>query len=328
MHNATSEILNRIQRDRKMKSAGWMNLTRNLHRTLACGAVLWMATSGFAYEGIVTPLYVGNTAPVLDERGQPMRGSNRPSESAGRCRVELRTMTTGVILPPTVDGEAHPYNPLVSPASVGGMGQNAARSDSGIFCMVFPHRLPAGVRIFARVYNAPTVEAASFYVDSAPAVVPTSATSMRLTFGEPRPMDTRDIDADGLINSWEKSLGTADRLTPDYDGDGITDLNEMLAGTEANNADSLLAIRSVHRESESMARTSGTGRYHPLRVRFQSVPGRSYQLELLSSLTGEEEALPIGDIVTAGDEETELEMLVELPEDARISILRVRLVTE
>ena len=285
--------------------------------------------SGFIsplYDGIISPLYVGNVVPALDQNGRPLAGSNRSVDAARRSRVEIRLAADGVINPPTPAGAPHPCNPLVTPTSVGGMGLNAAESDSGLFCMVYPTRLVPGTKIFARAYNAPTVAEASFYVDSRIAVARSNGTSLIVVFGEAQPLDSGDADRDGLNNSWEKALGTSGRLTADFDGDGIRDLDEMCAGTSPTNRDSLLVFQAIqHDESATMAKADGAS-IQPMRVRFQSVPGKTYQLEFASSLAGAQIFIPVGTAVTAGVDEFEIEMLAEIPADSTAGVFRIKLV--
>ena len=100
-----------------------------------------------AWGEVISPLYVGNLVPVLDQNGQPMVGSNRSADAAKRSRVEVRMAGAGSLRPPATDGRADPDNPLVTPDSVGGIGMNTTTTHSGLFCMVFPNRLPPGTRI-------------------------------------------------------------------------------------------------------------------------------------------------------------------------------------
>ncbi len=291
----------------------------------AFGVALVLAAS-CAWGAIITPLYVGNLVPVLDQFGNPMAGSDLPAEAAGRCRVELRIAKNSKIIPPTVDGMADESNPLVTPDSVCGIGQDASTPDSGIFCMVFTYRLPPGTKIFARVFNAPTLEESTFYVDSLVARVPKNGSCVVLNFGEAQPLDTRDIDADGLINSWETVLGTDDRFSSDYDGDGISDLNEWRSGTSLTDETSQLAFSSIQRDEAPMSRTAGGDLSHSVRVRFQSVPGRTYEVQYMSSpLVGQQEFTAVG-IQTANADQCE--MLVDVPSDVSFIILRLRLIME
>ena len=114
---------------------------------------------------------------------------------------------------------------------------------------LFPKRPAAGTLVFARVYDAPTVAEAAFYADTSLATVPAGGSSLALDFGPLRPLDPGDDDGDGLNNSWERALGTADRPTADYDDDGMLDLHVMLAGTDPTDAASLLEVRGAWSET-------------------------------------------------------------------------------
>jgi hypothetical protein len=286
-----------------------------------------MAASGEeVLGGIQRPLYVGNLAPAQDEYGRNMLGSRVDEPIVSR--VEIRVATDGIIRPPETNGAAHALNPLLAPDSVGGMGMNSVDPNSGLFCMVFPTPPPAGTKLFARIYNAPTAAAASFYVDSTVVAVPPGESALAVMFGALRPLDEGDGDGDGLNNSWERSLGIYERPGPDYDGDGMGDLQEMLAGTDPSDADSLLEFISI--QSNPPATLTGpTGTAgQTLRVQWQSKPGRKYQLEHLSALQGEPASIPVGNIVTAGENEFEIDMQVELPDEMPLGVFRVRLITE
>lgn len=282
------------------------------------------------YLGILVPLYMGNLTPVLDPFGQPIAGSNEDPET--RSRIEIRVASNGIIHPPMSNGAAHPDNPLLSPDSIGGMGLNS--SMPGLFAMVFPYRPETGTPIFARCFNTPTTEEATFYADSAIAIAPARGLSLVLEFGLIQPLDSRDIDTDGLVNSWEKLLGTDDCFTPDYDGDGITDLEEMLAGTAPDNSDSMLSFDSITRENTDESRQAGGIETPSLLLRFQTVPGKSYQLQFMPTLAGERNLVPVtaigqeSDVLTADEEEYVMELRVEIPEGSMAGSFCVRLVTE
>ena len=276
---------------------------------MAVAAGFLLAAVG-ATGQIAVPLYVGNLVPVLDPYGQPMPGTY-DSDPSERARVEVRVAATGAVYPPDTNGTAHAFNPLLSPDSVGGIGQNAG--SPGLFAMVFPLRPVTGTRLFGRVFNRPTVEAATFYADSTAGMVTASGVSMVLVFGAAQPLDSGDDDGDGLINSWEKELGTDDRLTWDYDDDGYGDLDEHLAGTDPADASSLLEFNLIARETGSV-----------MRVRFQTVPGRKYQLEEAPTLLSPQEFTPVGDVLTATNGQYEAEILAPVADESIAGKYRVR----
>jgi len=298
------------------------------------GVALCVAVTGAWGSGVVMPLYVGNSVPVLDEYGRPMMGSSQTSDAANRPRLEIRTAADGIIRPPSEDGVAHPYNPLVSSESVGGMGMNTSRSDSGLFCLVLSNRPSGGTKVFARAFNAPTLAESSFYADSLMVDVPDRGSSLVLSFRAAEPLDDGDDDGDGLNNSWEKAMGTdgTNGVTfDDYDGDGMLDLHEMLAGTAGNDPTSLLAFRTIEPDDSPEPLAGGEGS-KPVRIRWQSVPGKQYQLQYVPTLLGLQNFLPVpevGDtngIITAAEGEYEIDLLVEIPEGATAGAFRVRLV--
>ena len=63
-----------------------------------------------------------------------------------------------------------------------------------------------------------------------------------------------------------------------------------------------------------------------MRVKWQSVPGKQYRLQYVPTLIGEPVFIDVGDVVTAGDGEYEIEMLVDVPEGAVAGTFRVQLV--
>ena len=215
------------------------------------------------------------------------------------------------------------------------MGQNAKAANSGLFCAVFPERPEAGTRIFARVFNAPNPAEATFYADSDVVEVTSIDAAVTVRFGPMKPLDAADDDGDGLANSWEQLLGIDDRATSDYDGDGMSDLHEMLAGTAPDDKNSKLAFRLVRSEESTQVRGVGEPATRSVRVKWQSVPGKTYRLEYVPQLaaidpaTGEPYAFELvaGGEVTAGPDEYEIDMLVEdVPADIPTAMFRVKLV--
>ena len=208
---------------------------------------------------------------------------------------------------------------------------NAADPNSGLFCQLFPVPPAAGTKLFARVYNAPTAAEASFYVDSEVVTVGAKDAALELVFGKAKALDEGDDDGDGLGNSWEQSLGIFEKPGADYDGDGMSDLHEMLAGTDAADAASLLAFQAAG---------PGTGETLPegfdpaarrLRIRWPAVPGKSYQLEWAAGLlpdpaTGEGPVYePVGEVMIAGEGEFTMTVWVDLSESDAQGVFRIRL---
>ena len=315
-----------------------------LRRWAVAGTVLLLGAlcaRGQGAEGVSIPLYVGNVAPLQDEFGRPMRGSPEAAAATLRPRIEVRKaylhpwFQVYTNLAPGIHGESSPYNPLVATNLQFGMGQNAKAANSGLFCAVFPERPDAGTRIFARAFNAPNPAEATFYADSDVVEVTSIDAAVTVRFGALKPLDAADDDGDGLANSWERLLGIDDRATDDYDGDGMSDLHEMLAGTAPDDKNSKLAFRLVRSEESTQVRGVGEPAVRSVRVKWQSVPGKTYRLEYVPQLaaidpaTGEPYAFELvaGGEVTAGPGEYEIDMLVQdVPADVPTAMFRVKLV--
>lgn len=233
-------------------------------------AVLVFCLSVCSYGQIITPLYIGNVKPAMDQRGKPFAGTFTYPQAASL--VEIRSTDSDLAYPPSTNGLSSPMNPLVT-NGIGYMGLNAVGTNSGFFCKVYPFRLPQGTKIFARVFNAPSATSATFYADSKVVAVPPSyESSLSLEFLDARPLNANDSDNDGLNDSWESYFGIDDRQTPDYDMDGSSDLNEMLAGTSPDDPSSIFKIKGV-------VETAGS-----VKIYWYSVPDKTYQVQCTHDL--------------------------------------------
>lgn len=150
--------------------------------------------------------------------------------------VHVLSATGGVIYPPQMNGQPHPENPVIFTTSIGvGVPDEMA----GCFATsIIPRpKFP----FFVRVYNAPTLDEATFYEDSS---IHTPADTVDVAFyptltATTNAIDTGDYDADGINNSWERALGL-NMSQQDTDGDGVNDATEIEMGTDPLNANSVL----------------------------------------------------------------------------------------
>lgn len=218
-----------------------------------------------------TPAYIYTQQPILDEFGQILRGhASLPMEQCDL--VEIYRTTNGVVYPPDVNGNPDTRNTLVSGGTFGiGAYVSPELENPGIFCAVLRERPKADWKLFVRVYNASTRAGASFYGDSPVFTVLSDSANLNQTYEVAVtnlvPMDTRDFDNDGLINSLEKSY-LADMYNPDSDGDNMLDGEEYRAGTSPTDAQSAFIMAWVV-----------VGDNDDAYIAWESVPGKRYQVE-------------------------------------------------
>ena len=219
-------------------------------------ALVWAALGLASAQAQLAPVLVAATQAVLDETGQPL--SNAEGDLVQFLQVN------GQVHPPALNGAPHPSNTVVFVSRIG-RGVSVSPAQAGKFSAALTPP-PAGALI-ARAFNAPTLEGASFYADSAP-FTPNGPAVLQAAFtATTNALDPADDDGDGVNNSWEKSLG-ANRNHPDSDGDGMSDGDEFRAGTGLTDADSaLLMVRVIPQAGGA------------LRADWESVPGKSYQLQ-------------------------------------------------
>jgi hypothetical protein len=236
-------------------------------RGVLCAAILSMAMPVGAQ--MQTPLHVGAIKPISNELGVVLRG-NASANPATCDRVELLWASNSVSYPPDFDGSPAPDNPSVAGgASWIGSLTSPALLNPGIFGMSIggANRPPSGSRLFVRVYNAPTREAASFYTDSQIMTVVGNTVLLAEIAATTNAMDPRDNDSDGLNNSWEKSLGSNPN-DGDTDGDGMSDRDEFRAGTGLTDPDSFLVVADVRRDGDN-----------GLQIEWAAVAGKTYAVE-------------------------------------------------
>ena len=228
-----------------------------------------------------TPLSFGATNAIVDEFGQVLPGRN-PS-----CTYWGLDPVSGPIVQilQTLDGSIYPANPDGSPGNTNnlviqtiriGEGVDGSLSESGLFSGTLGYfrrsSMMVSPKIFARVFNGVSEAESSFYGDSQVFDVPVFGDDYDRFFAQieatDQPLDTSDLDQDGMIGSWEKSFGT-DPNNPDSDRDGVRDGDEMLAGTDALDDTSFLAMVELIPYNAK-----------DLMVMWASVSGTVYQLQI------------------------------------------------
>lgn len=231
-------------------------------------------------RGINVPLLFGSQTAIRDEFGNLLPGRHPDSMAWGLspvtgALVQIIHSLDGTIYAPNPDGTPGSANNVVIQTLRIGEGINGALAESGQFggsLDYFNRSQASSPKIFARVFNQADLADASFYADSSLYEVP--------TWGDPysrfladvtatdQPLDTSDADNDGMHASWEKSYGT-DPGNPDSDEDGIRDGDEMLAGTDALDDESFLAMVELMPQGA-----------RDMMFMWAAVPGKVYQLQM------------------------------------------------
>jgi len=257
--------------------------------------------------------FIGTTNAIVDEFGFVLPGTDPESDEFGVTvmlgdLVQVLHATDGIIHPPSADGTPYPNNLLLHTTRIG-LGVSPTFERSGKFGAAVSPRPPAGARIFCRVFNATSLEGASYYDDSSLFTV--SHTQNTVFYADLdatlTPLDTGDDNDDGVSNSMEKSYAG------DRDGDGVSTWSEMQAGTDPKDLNSSLSVQAV------MAVDS-----RHVRVRWGAVPGKRYRLELAADgLCNQTEYVSLATVTACG---ATCEAIIQDCNEASLVILRVVLI--
>ncbi|MEM7393972.1 MAG: hypothetical protein AAF492_16660 [Verrucomicrobiota bacterium] len=221
---------------------------------------------------------------TTDEFGAPLLGS---SAQPGDLVQILEADADGNALPPATDGTAHPDTPPIGIETGIGAGTPDSLTDAGVFSLVVPRtqiNQLEGKKVFLRVFNAPTLDEASFYTDSRVYTIRGNREIVARLGATDTPLDTADDDGDGLINSWERSHRT-DPLLADTDGDGMSDWVEINQGTDPT---APVAIEQFIIDGDDLL------------IRIKTMVGGRYRIEQCSgSLVGDPVFTPMTAEITA-----------------------------
>jgi len=239
--------------------------------TLILHLCFTMSVSAAQPPVVSQSIYV--SSPLLNEFGQRLKGTDSGASYFGHEVVEgdivhIYLATNGVIYPPNALGVADSRNSLLMESRIG-RGSSAKEVNPGTFSIHMTPRPASGSKLFVRVFNAPSGDQTSFYMDSQLFTVSWTADNIfQAEFAAGiKPLDTADNDGDGVNNSWEKSHGT-DLENADSDNDGLIDPDELIAGTEPTNSDSTFIVGNLQPISSEF-----------MRLTWKSEVGRIYTVE-------------------------------------------------
>ncbi len=292
-------------------------------------AAMMLLPSPAARAQLTTPLHIGTPDVLTDEFGATLQGNALLPASACDL-VQTLWASNQVIYPPSYDGAPDPRNAPVlhGEACIGNLVAHDLLSPGFFSIGIATNRPGNNSYLFIRVFNAPTIEDASFYTDSQLMRVRNNNVLQARFTAVTNAIDPRDPDGDGLNNSWEKSLAS-DPDNPDTDGDGMMDGHEFRAGTGLNDPASLLIATRVRGHGQESGGGGGSKpAYTPYAdaiVSWQSVAGKRYQLQYTTnSLVPEPTYVDLYDVITATGPETSVTVIDGLTDGWRH--FRVRLV--
>lgn len=253
-------------------------------RNVLGGAVAVLLLGAIPVMAQNVPIQVAAKQQINDQLGKPL------SRVDGDL-VQILFVNGHVYPPQGIDGHPHTNNPVAYETRIG-YGLINHTSTVGRFNASITRR--SEEQIIARVYNAPSVEAASFYADSQVFTPDMGEVFYPVISATTNAFDPADDDGDGLSNSMEKDLGSNPNSL-DTDGDGISDMDEFRSGTELADESSYLQMVEILPEVGTI-----------MNVQWSTVPGKSYQLQYTAQELNETNVvyLNIYGVVTAtGDVE-------------------------
>lgn len=194
---------------------------------------LLFAANVDAWAQLTLPLDVTASAVIRDAAGVPVAGNNPAAETPipGALVQIINVGANGVADLPNLDGTPAGDDTVLA-TTVIGQGMPLDVEQTGRFSTsLYP---PPTGKVYARVFDAPTLPAATHYGQSA-------------TF-TPHNSDVFDISVLGLTAT-QQPLGTNPTIT-DTDSDGETDWQELIANTNPLDAGDCLDVAGFALASE------------------------------------------------------------------------------
>ncbi len=267
---------------------------------------------------LTMPLQIWASSPITDEAGKKLEGT----AGAPGDLVMVLEAQDGNIYPPASDGMPDSRNPLIR-HGVTGIGALTLPTDSnpGSFSHTVGDGRPKNdSKVFVRVFNAPTIDEATFYADSELFSVKPFKTMIVNLEKTDQPLYRDDKDGDGLVESWEMSLGTSDE-NADSDGDSMSDGDEFAAGTDAADKNSLLAISGI--AYDDLVSKGGSG-VNQVTLAWPSVTGKRYRVQFTAdNLADHPQFSDVGSVITATSDFTTI--AVDVDEQKESGMYRIRL---
>ena len=248
-----------------------------------------------ALDNMMIPLIIGSNGKILDESGNELVGSYSLEPSA--CDLVQILWATNGIYPPNTDGTPHQDNPVMMASYIGSETCYGVDNPS-LFSATIDGggKIPSSSPFFVRVFNAPTCQEATYYGDSIILSNNSASTINRIIVSIPSTSQAVDPEAASLVDS---------------DGDGMSDTQELLAGTDRFNASSVLSVQLDFADGQVL--------------KWLAVPGKVYAVERNTVSLMNPVWEPVT-VVTASTEVVEL----SFPDDpnAQQIYYRIRLVLE
>ncbi len=215
---------------------GWLYRKRGKSKATAAIAVALglLAASHDASAQIPSPVDVTASSPILNFDGAPLAGKNPVSGDTNNCLVQIiRVGANGVADLPNLDGTPG-GDDTIAFTTVIGQGINPSVEVSGQFSTSFYPPPLEGSEVYARVFNAPTVAAATHWGQSATFTV--------------QNVDVFDLSALGLQRT---AMPKGVDLNA-VDAKGLTYYQELIANTNPNDPGDFFAVKQVGSDNGSV----------------------------------------------------------------------------